>query len=136
MKLAFKVTNNFNAIGAATRAGLAAAVAATALLVEADAKVQIQTGQKTGRIYKRGKKTHQASAPGQAPATDLGALAGSIHTRNAGPLSREIVAPMDYAQLLEFGTVHMAARPFMGPALKRVKPKFGQLCKKALNAKP
>jgi hypothetical protein len=37
------------------------------------------TGQKSGRVYKIGKnRTHQASAPGQAPAVLTGTLRSSI----------------------------------------------------------
>ena len=39
---------------------------------------EIQTGSKSGIVYKRKKGTHQASAEGQAPATDTGELVGGI----------------------------------------------------------
>ena len=59
--------------------GLADAVIKGGLLVQATAKKGISTGGRSGRIYDRGKgKTHQASAPGEFPKTDYGALASSI----------------------------------------------------------
>ena len=38
----------------------------------------ILTGPRTGRIYRRGGVVHQASAPGEAPASDTGELRQSI----------------------------------------------------------
>lgn len=79
----------------------------------------IQRGPATGRIYppvtgRRG-QPHQASAPGQAPATDTGRLVGSIafeKTRGGWAAGTSL----DYGKHLELGTLHMAARPWLVPA--------------------
>ena len=92
---------------------------AVALIARADAVRRVQRGPKTGRVYQKTnpKRTHQASAPGEAPATDLGALAGSILAEPVpDQLAANLVARMPYAVHLEYGTVRMAARPFMRPA--------------------
>lgn len=93
---------------------------AVALIARADAQRRILNGPKTGRIYKRGKKgTHQASAPGEAPAADTGALARNeniLAEAVPGQIAVNLVARMPYAVHLEYGTVRMAARPFMRPA--------------------
>jgi hypothetical protein len=90
---------------------------AVAQIAANDAKLRVARGPKTGRIYKRGKIAHQASAPGEAPATDLGKLLGSIRGELANePLTANLVASVDYAIHLEFGTSKMAPRPFMRPA--------------------
>lgn len=74
----------------------------------------------TGRIYSRGGRKHQASAPGQAPALDTGNLRANT---NASPELKEdgsdlvgiIISNTEYSEALERGTERMAARPFMGP---------------------
>lgn len=40
--------------------------------------LEMQRGKKSGEEYRRGKKKHQASAPGEYPAVDRGALLTSI----------------------------------------------------------
>ena len=102
------------------------ALFASAKRVEAEAKRSIAAGGKTGRIYRRRTVTHQASAPGEAPATDTGRLVNSITAYPAPQGKREstVVAGRGtvlYAALLEFGTRHIAARPFLFPALEKCK---------------
>ena len=66
--------------------------------------------------------TRVASAPGQAPANQTGALAGSIsaRTETQGTIVFGIAsASTKYAAMLEFGTQKIAARPYMQPALDR-----------------
>lgn len=103
------------------------ALYASAKKVERDAKESILSGNKTGRLYRRGKTVvHRASAPGEAPASDTGRLvnsvlgevvrgsAGEAKVKAGGGIVR-------YARMLEFGTIKMAARPFLFPALERNK---------------
>ncbi|WP_152051825.1 HK97-gp10 family putative phage morphogenesis protein [Tautonia marina] len=96
---------------------------ASAKRVEAEAKRSITAGGKTGRVYRRRTVTHQASAPGEAPASDTGRLVNSINSSVEG-LDGVVVAGgglVKYARMLEFGTARMAARPFMFPALEKSK---------------
>ncbi|MDX2334609.1 hypothetical protein [Brevundimonas vesicularis] len=74
----------------------------------------------TGRIYTRGGRKHQASAPGQSPALDTGNLRANTNAdldlREEGTdLVGEIVSNTEYSEALERGTERMAARPFLGP---------------------
>lgn len=85
---------------------------AVAMLARNEAVRLVLSPPKTGRWYGH----HQASAPGEAPATDTGALAGSILAEPGENLTAVLVARMPYAVHLEFGTRSMAARPFMAPA--------------------
>ena len=62
--------------------------------------------------------THTASAPGDAPNTDTGRLASSIHM-NPGRLQAVVFSDLQYAPYLEFGTQSMAERPFMWPAARQ-----------------
>lgn len=104
-----------------------------AQLVANDAKRAVARGPKTGRVYTKRFKTnrqtgrifptedrvpHQASAPGEAPATDSGKLVGSI-VADAKGLEAFIEARSQYAVHLEYGTRGMAARPFLRPAVER-----------------
>lgn len=96
-----------------------AAIAKAALTVEALAKTAIMTGPKTGRLYKRKSVIHQASAPGEAPANDMGDLVNSITADvedTATSLEAEVNVTSDHGIYLEFGTVRMEARPFLQPA--------------------
>ncbi len=104
-------------------------LAASALMVEKEAKKSILSGGKTGRIYKRGSVVHQASAPGEAPASDTGRLVNNIYSRLNTIKGDEAFiwvskAAVKYATLLEFGTTKMAARPFFFPAFERSKARI------------
>ncbi len=85
----------------------------------------IQGGPKSGRVYKRGAVTHQASAPGQYPASDQGILATSIAMipPQPGNIVGQVGTSVAYGPMLEFGTSRMAARPWLFPSF--VKAKIG-----------
>jgi phage gpG-like protein len=80
-------------------------VQGTAQNIRTHAIKSIQRGTKSGIVYEKTspKRTHRASAPGEAPATDTGRLAGSIRADIEG-LKAEVVADTEYAAWLEFGT--------------------------------
>lgn len=59
--------------------------------------------------------TVSVSEPGEAPGVVTGALKNSIHMEKISEFSVAIVAGVDYAAHLEFGTEKMAPRPFFGP---------------------
>jgi hypothetical protein len=100
------------------------AVQASALEITTDIKKRIQRGPATGRTYTRGEISHQASAPGEAPATDSGTLASSINYSKKAPLTAEIESRLPYATYLEFGTSRIGARPSWVPAVEAGTPKF------------
>lgn len=87
--------------------------------VEQKAVDLITSPPKTGRIYKRRGVEHQASAPGEAPASDTGRLVNS-RTIDLFPedLRARLTFRTDYAAALEFGTEKMAPRPFAERSLK------------------
>jgi len=70
----------------------------------------------TGRVYVRGKVSHTASSPGEAPRTDIGTLINSIRVEHPSKGQANLVDGVEYGVYLEFGTDSMAARPFFGPA--------------------
>jgi HK97 gp10 family phage protein len=80
----------------------------------------ILTGPKTGRVYRRRGVEHQASAPGESPATDTGRLARSITTEyDLQSVSGRVNVSTEYAEDLEVGTPNMEARPYARPALDK-----------------
>lgn len=118
------------AVQQATLEGMRAGVS----FVVNEAKRSVARGPKTGRIYttrfftgKNGnvvpygqRPPHQASAPGEPPATDTGILVNSIagDAEISGGVVQGIVrAKAAYAAWLELGTRRMAARPFLMPAV-------------------
>ncbi|MGP1664479.1 MAG: hypothetical protein ACTS5I_00900 [Rhodanobacter sp.] len=66
---------------------------------------------------------HQASAPGEMPAIDTGALVNSIQTEVQGT-EGAVYTNAEYAEHLEYGTVNMAARPYMTPAAEQARKPF------------
>lgn len=108
------------------------AVTATAFNVNQDIKKAIQGPPKTGRSYQRGTKTHQASAPGEAPATDTGALVNSIAFRQETKLTSIVWSRLKYAYWLEYGTRKIEPRPSWRPAVEKNAPLFQRLIDAAL----
>lgn len=87
-------------------------------LVKEEMVRSIQSGPKTGRLYRRRSVTHRASAPGEAPASDTGRLVQSITTAyKTEPIQGRVNAGTDYAASLEYGTTRMEPRPYARPAL-------------------
>jgi hypothetical protein len=117
-----------------------------AQLIANDAKVRVARGPKTGRLYTtrfltnrttgrvfptEDRVPHQASAPGEAPATDTGKLVSSI-VSDAKGLTGFVQARSAYAVHLEYGTRRMAARPFMVPAFEANSRRCGDLIRAAV----
>jgi hypothetical protein len=81
----------------------------------------IRSGPASGAIYRRynPSRLHQASAPGEFPNEDLGALAGSIEISYPKRAVVSYGSSLAYAQYLEFGTSKMAARPWLAPSFQQ-----------------
>lgn len=129
--------------GAKAEAELSKAVNATALTINTEIKKAIQSPPKTGVVYMRRGKKHQASAPGEAPATDTGTLVGAITYKQETPLTAKVIVradeksedssePLKYAYYLEFGTQNIKPRPSWVPAVERNTPLFNRLVNAAL----
>lgn len=112
------VTRSAGGQFAKTSAGLQQAVerglAAWGLLASSRAKQLVIEGPKTGKLY----GSHQASAPGEPPASDTGGLVSSIRWEFTGSkLAIRVIAGTEYAAFLEFGTSRMLPRPFLRRAI-------------------
>jgi hypothetical protein len=111
-------------LGADAQAEARKAVEATAIEVRGDIVRGYQRGPASGRVYVRGNVTHQASAPGEAPATDTGRLASSTEYRLTGAASAEVQTSAEYGPFLEWGTQRIAPRPLWRPTVIAAGPKF------------
>ena len=83
----------------------------TARLIRDEALRLILHTPKTGRMY----GTHQASAPGEAPASETGRLISNFSIKKTG-FKVEVTNTDPKAALLELGTRRMRPRPFLAPA--------------------
>lgn len=127
---------------AAVNIGLKEAVTAACNGLQADIQTSIRTGPRTGRIYYRKGRTHQASAPGEPPAEDYGDLAESVNVdlSRIGVLTGEVRVDDEAGEHLEYGApaANLAPRPFFGPATERMEQVFPAIaeekCKSKLGA--
>lgn len=83
----------------------------------------------SGRRYKRGKKWHTASAPGEPPAVDRGDLRRSIGREYVGQTWR-VGTHEERSPALEFGHVFpngrvLAPRPFFRPSARELERHHG-----------
>lgn len=93
---------------------------AAALLVQKEARTNIQKGTRTLRYtatgrplrYRRRGVIHYPSAPGEYPKTDTGRLVSSIEVVFDG-LIAYVGSNLNYATFLENGTKNMDARPWL-----------------------
>ena len=94
-----------------------------AQVIRGEAIKSIQTGAKSGIVYEKynPRRTHRASAPGQAPASDTGNLVSKIMVQQKDKNHVEVQSNADYSAFLEYGTSKMEPRPFMLPAFEKSK---------------
>ena len=99
-----------------------------AQLIRGEAIKSIQTGPKSGRVYEKynPRRTHKASAPGEAPASDTGNLVSQIRVKEENKDLIKVESNATYSSFLEFGTSKMLPRPFLFPATERSRPKITQ----------
>ena len=77
---------------------------------------------KSGRIYRRKRGSHQASAPGEYPAIDSGALIATVG-KKVRAMDMEVgSSAKPYALYLRTGTGKMARRKMSDDALKEALP--------------
>jgi len=94
--------------------------------VEGNAKASIKKSSGKYREYEKG---HWSSPPGTAPNSDTGFLANSIIHYMVNRTTAEVSANAKYAVPLELGWTSKGGntvppRPFLEPALMKVKPAF------------
>lgn len=122
------------AYGEAARGYVDDAVNATGLELRGNIVRAYQRGPASGRVYHKynPRRTHQASAPGEAPATDTGRLVSSVNFRREGRLSASVGSDLAYAAMLEFGTRTIDPRPAWVPAVEAMRDRFRERLERAL----
>lgn len=108
----------------------------TAML--SSAKRRIQSGGRSGRTYQKygPRRTHTASAPGEAPKTDTGALVNSgFYKVDEAEVEVRVGFDKFYAAFLEYGTRLMAKRPFLLPTVEEWRGKIARVIKNAIKAR-
>lgn len=133
-----KFAASLMAMGVASDVMAKRALAKVAFKVEGDAKVNISTGSRSGRSYRRGKTaTHQASAAGQFPKTDSGELVASIKSefsfnRLEVTVGSRLSAPHGF--WLEYGTPKMRPRPWLSRTIDENKKFIDNVLEKTLQS--
>lgn len=119
-------------------AELSDVVNATGLELRGDIIKRYQRGPASGRTYQKHKprRTHQASAPNEAPMTDTGRLQGGTLFDKTGPASVKVFNVIEYAAALEYGSTisrgRIAPRPAWRPAIEKMRPLFEKRVNRAI----
>ena len=95
------------------------AAIAAALTVEIEAEIR------------QGWSAESPSAAGDPPAQVTGELAASVETQQNGMNNSRIGTSLEYGPMLEFGTAEMAARPWLRPAVERVRQRLQEIVTQA-----
>ncbi len=121
-KLLVKALRNMSAEG---ERRVSDALNATGLELRGDIVKRYQQGPTSGISYEKQNpsRTHQASAPGEAPMTDTGRLAGSVTFKKEIGLAVSVSTDVVYGPWLEFGTMDIKPRPNWIPATEEMQPK-------------
>jgi hypothetical protein len=83
---------------------------------------------KTGKVYIRRGIEHQASAPGEAPASDTGTLARNITVMvDPQALTAKINSGAAHSWYLEFGTLTIEPRPHLRVSLAAQKDNIPEI---------
>ena len=92
-------------------------------LIRGEAVKLIQQGSKSGVVYEKynPRRSHRASAPGEAPASDTGNLVSKIIVKQKTKNITNVESNANYSAFLEYGTSKMQPRPFMLPAFEKSK---------------
>lgn len=107
-------------------------VHSTALDARAFAAKGMTDSPKTGRVYRRGGRTHTASSPGNFPAIDSGELKRHTRTIRTGRARFKVMFGKAYAVYLEYGTIRMSARPFVRPTMEYAEERLQERTEAAL----
>lgn len=111
--------------GAGAERFIGQALFAAGEMIQVEAQLSITRGAVSG-------KNHVPSKPGEPPKADTHRLSDNIETVQPRPLRVEVSSNAPYAAELEFGTSKMAARPYMKPAVDKMRPEATALVRRAI----
>lgn len=94
------------------------AVKKTTIKIHKDVVDLIKESPRGGETYRRGNVVHTASAAGEAPAKDRGDYLASLRFEFNGRKGF-VYSRMPRSFWLEYGTLHVAARPHFAPTLEK-----------------
>ena len=80
------------------------------------------------------RRRHAVSRAGEPPATDTGNLVKQISftvKMEGNSAVGTVISAAPYSKPLEYGTANMAARPFLKPALDKIRPTLPKLLRSA-----
>lgn len=116
-----KLVKELEDMGRDVDRALTPAVMAGGLVIRDAARILIAHSPATGHVYSYGNVEHQASAPGEPPATDTGNLVAGMAVekgdRSPTVVQANVGAAAEYDEALEFGTSKMRPRPHWRPAI-------------------
>lgn len=126
----FALNSQVRQHGEAVRKRLAAVPPATCEAVKERVEVAMAEP-KSGHVY----GTHQASAPGEAPAIDTRGLLESGHVEVVSERQSDLVYDDKAAVPMELGAPArgLAPRPFLGPAMEQEREPFFERVREALS---
>lgn len=107
---------------ARVRAAARGVIATYVIKIERKLKKELSTPG-SGKTYTRDGTTHQASAPGESPATDTNRYKSNIR-HELRRMSGKVVGDVKYAAPLEFGTQDIEPRPMWRPILNEEADNF------------
>lgn len=127
------VRMNSSAIAERLRKAATKALVQSTELVRTEAVRLILDTPKTGHTYRRRGTEHQASAPGEPPASDTGRLVNGIRTEyDFNTMTGKVVSGEAYGAHLEYGTQTIEPRPFLRPALVNKRQEIEQIVRSAI----
>lgn len=115
------------------RNNVSKAITQAAFLVKTTAQKNIQTGDRSGKDYRRGKTNVIAkrSARGEFPKSDTGTLARSISSFKQVFGVSIVGTNIEYGEYLENKDPSKGGRPWLEPSFDQVEPKIKGLIYKA-----
>mgnify|MGYP003109200243 FL=1 len=121
-----KVLNQLKTLNKQLEPDFQEVVKGGAQLIRGEAIKSIQSGSKSGIVYEKynPRRTHRASAPGEAPASDTGNLVSKIIVKQKSKDVVFVESNANYSAFLEFGTSKMLPRPFLFPAFEKSKKTY------------
>ena len=129
-----RLTEKLRRIPREQRRDVGDAIVAGGAELQGAARRGIQQGGRSGEDYVRynPKRSGTASAPGEFPKTDQGALVRSIFNDvDPDRLGTEVGSGLGYAGDLEDGTQNLEARPWLRPTFDALREKLRQRIVKA-----